>query len=56
MIIFQEKEICSCPCHKEGFSIMHCMPCCDFTYNTYINEDGTFNEERYLEIKEMSNK
>ncbi len=56
MIIFQEEEICDCPCHKDGYYIMHCMPCCDFTYKIYINDDGNFNEEKYKQIRTQNNK
>jgi hypothetical protein len=34
------EEVCTCDCHIEGHNVMHCMPCCDFTYEKYITEDN----------------
>jgi len=45
------KEICTCDCHKEGISIMHCFPCCDYTYVKYIKEDGTIDFTKYNKLK-----
>ena len=46
-----DKKPCSCLCHRDGFELMHCMPCCDFTYQKYISKDGTIDEERYNNLK-----
>ena len=35
-------EICTCDCHIKGRNIMHFAPCCDHTYEPYLNEDGSF--------------
>lgn len=42
-----EKKVCSCTCHQDGWTSMHFMACCNFTYDKYINEDGTFDKKRY---------
>ena len=31
---------CTCMCHREGMQLMHMMPCCEFTYATYLDKDG----------------
>ncbi len=41
------KEICTCECHKKGFSVLHMTSCCDLTYEKYINEDGSIDMETY---------
>jgi len=38
--------LCKCPCHKEGVSLMHCFPCCNLCYRTYLDKDGNVNEEQ----------
>lgn len=32
----KEKAIrkCGCICHQPGSMVMHCAPCCDYTYQT----------------------
>lgn len=35
MEILKESKVsepCDCECHTPGICVMHCMPCCDFTY------------------------
>ena len=27
--------------------MMHCMPCCDYTYEKFISADGVVDEDRY---------
>lgn len=45
----KETEICTCECHqREG--IMHCMPCCDFTYEQYLNENGNVDLIKWASI------
>lgn len=36
---------CSCHCHRVDVVVKHFLPCCDLTYDQYIREDGTLNEE-----------
>ena len=36
----QLENICRCECHNEGIQVMHCIPCCDFTYQKYQTSDG----------------
>jgi hypothetical protein len=38
-------ELCKCGCHIKGVVMMHCMPCCDLTYEKYINTDGSLDED-----------
>ena len=42
--------ICTCECHKVGLDVMHCMPCCGFTYQKYINEDGSLIGDKVTEV------
>lgn len=37
-------------CHRESFSIMHCMPCCNYTYQKYIDKDGNIDKDKYDKI------
>lgn len=25
-------DMCDCPCHNDGVNLMHCFPCCNYTY------------------------
>jgi len=45
--IMSDKKICTCDCHKKGNAVMHFAACCDLTYEKYINEDGSIDEESY---------
>ena len=40
MILFKGVKVCDCTCHKEGYSVMHCVACCDLCYVTYLTKDG----------------
>ena len=40
-------EICECECHKKGQTIMHFMACCELTYEKYLNEDGSLDNNEY---------
>lgn len=44
------KEICKCECHKKGTNISHITSCCDFTYEKYINEDGSIDIDIYSKM------
>lgn len=37
---------CDCMCHREGFNVMHFMPCCGLTYQTYMDENGVIDEDK----------
>ena len=41
------EDYCTCMCHMEGYQVMHCMPCCSLTYETFLNGDGTLQVEKY---------
>ena len=41
---------CKCECHVKGGMVMHMTPCCDLTYNHYINTDGTIDETLLLNL------
>ena len=30
----EEIRRCGCPCHQPGSMVMHCAPCCEYTYQT----------------------
>lgn len=36
-------NVCDCPCHTKGVTIMHFMACCDICGVQYINTDGTYD-------------
>ena len=38
-------RICTCRCHTKGLIVRHIAPCCQFTYQKYINEDGSIDNE-----------
>lgn len=48
----KDEKICMCMCHQKGTYIMHMMACCEFTYEHYINEDGTVDFEIYNKLKD----
>jgi hypothetical protein len=39
------RPVCKCECHQNP-NIMHFGPCCDLTYQQYINPDGTVNNKK----------
>ncbi len=39
-VIWKEQSICICECHKECVRMMHMFPCCNLTYQKYIDKDG----------------
>jgi hypothetical protein len=45
-------NVCKCLCHEKGAEVMHFMPCCEYTYGKYINEDGSIDEIEYTKVKE----
>jgi len=45
-------RVCMCDCHKDGTDIREFIPCCGWYRQKYINEDGTFDEERLLALYE----
>jgi len=50
--IFTNGEICTCVCHRNK-GTMHIIPCCNLTYEQYINTDGIIDYER---LEEAMNK
>ena len=44
-----EIKICNCECHGEE-NIMHCFPCCDFTYKNYLNEQGNVDIDKWCKL------
>ena len=38
-------------CHRKGYTLMHVMACCEFTYKQYINDDGSVDFEIYNKLK-----
>lgn len=38
-------------CHYDGFGVRHCRPCCEFTYEKYIDKDGNIDMNRYNKLK-----
>jgi hypothetical protein len=45
-----EKKVCMCNCHIKDSIVLHCMPCCNLTYEKYININRTINWELYNEL------
>ena len=48
-------DICTCTCHQKGGVVMHMMACCEFTYEQYINDDGSIDMKFYNDLKKKSN-
>ena len=42
-------NICTCTCHHNPL-LWHFNNCCEHTGKLYINDDGTVDMKRYLEI------
>ena len=40
-VFIQKEVVCTCECHEEGSSMMHCFPCC---------ENGLTKEIKRIEI------
>jgi hypothetical protein len=55
MKIHEIEDICDCVCHTAGVSVMHCAPCCNYTYEKYIS-NGVINKETYDRIVEKYSK
>ena len=38
---------CGCDCHKKQYAgaIRHIAPCCSLTYRTYLEDDGSFDNQ-----------
>ena len=51
-----KKSICTCICHKKGVTVLHSLACCNFTYQQYINKDGTIDYEIYNKLLKTINK
>lgn len=47
---------CDCVCHRDGMDITHFMPCCAYTGEKYINENGFIDKERLNKIKNEGTK
>jgi len=47
--------VCTCMCHHEGVKLLHCMLCCDLTYETYI-VDGTVHTEKLETLRQKNDK
>ena len=43
-------KICKCTCHRKGSLELHQQPCCEYTYEKYINTDGTVDIEKYNKL------
>ena len=52
----EEDKICRCRCHTKGSSVRHMKPCCDYTYEKYIDEDGSIDYKEYNKIVEKHKK
>jgi hypothetical protein len=50
------EKICQCVCHVDnGNFVRHIIPCCEFTYEKYLNKDFSVNYEKYNELKANEN-
>lgn len=43
-------EHCTCMCHRKGVTVRHIKPCCDLTYETFLDENGDLMEDKYNEL------
>lgn len=41
---------CECSCHVKGTVVLHFMECCAYTYEKYLNKDGTIDIDLYQKI------
>jgi hypothetical protein len=41
---------CTCDCHQDGVKVRHCQPCCDVTYEKFIDKDGKVDLIRFNNI------
>jgi hypothetical protein len=48
----KSERICNCPCHIDGAHVLHCVACCDLSYEKYINKSGDIDMERYSKLKQ----
>lgn len=37
-------------CHRDDITITHAMPCCDLTYEKYIDKDGVVDIDRWSRL------
>ena len=42
---------CTCECHKKDVTAMHFMACCYLTYEKYLDNDGTVDNELYDKLR-----
>lgn len=36
-------DMCDCPCHNDDTIVLHCFPCCEYTYqkrSTFLKESN----------------
>lgn len=45
-------KICKCRCHTKDMKVMHFRACCNYTYEKYLNTDGSFDQDAYDKIVE----
>jgi hypothetical protein len=38
---------CTCDCHQDGVKVRHCEPCCEVTYEKFIDKDGKVDLIRF---------
>ena len=41
---------CSCICHRKGYAVRHCAPCCTWTNETFRDENGEILPEKVDEL------
>lgn len=47
---------CDCMCHRKGFMVSHIIPCCGLTYQTYADENGKIDEEKFGKLNKIARK
>lgn len=46
-------EPCTCGCHEKGVQMMHCMPCCNITYETF-SKDGVIDIKQWQKLQDKA--
>lgn len=52
----EKRGICTCECHIKGLGVLHFMPCCENTYEVYINKDDNVDVDKYNSLNNQDSK
>lgn len=43
---------CTCCCHADGLTVLHCFPCCDLCYEKFVLGGGEVDADRLARLIE----